>query len=219
MGKTEVIVDTCFLQKLSLEGKATDNIKKVLNELEYIPVVHPYIYEHELSLHSYFKRLVSEGYIRVVQYKEFQKDVSDKQSYEAYYDILYEEMRLNLEARGGPKQIEKLHIHKGKTIYNMHKKGSSMGDVHMILMASYLQMPILLTEDSDIELLRDIAKRRMHLGQFSLQILDSVQIIEEIAKKQKSSVTVKEIETILKEIGERRSVSDIKAVWREHHIS
>ncbi len=38
----------------------------------------------------------------------------------------------------------------------------------MILMASYLQMPILLTEDSDIEMLRDIAKRRMRLGQYSL---------------------------------------------------
>ena len=104
MGKTEVIVDTCFLQKLSSEGKAIDNIKKVLTELEYIPVVHPYIYEHELSLHSYFVRLVEEGYIRVIQYNEFQKDAT--------------------------------------SIYNTHKQGSSMGDVHMILMASYLQMPI-----------------------------------------------------------------------------
>ena len=75
MGKTEVIVDTCFLQKLSSEGRATDNIKKVLNELEYVPVVHPYIYEHELSLHSYFVRLAGEEYIRVIQYNEFQKEM------------------------------------------------------------------------------------------------------------------------------------------------
>ena len=163
MGKTEVIVDTCFLQKLSSEGKAIDNIKKVLTELEYIPVVHPYIYEHELSLHSNFVRLVEEGYIRVIQYSEFQKDATDKQTYEAYYDVLYEEMN-------SPKQVEELCLHKGQTIYNTHKQGSSMGDVHMILMASYLQMPILLTEDSDIEMLRDIAKRRMQLGQYSLQI-------------------------------------------------
>lgn len=54
MRKTEVIVDTCFLQKLSSEGKAIDNIKRVLTELEYVPVAHPYIYEYELSLHSYF---------------------------------------------------------------------------------------------------------------------------------------------------------------------
>ena len=215
MGKTEVIVDTCFLQKLSSEGKVTDNIKKVLDELDYIPVVHPYIFEHELSLHSYFIRLVNEGYIRVIRYGEFQKDASDKQSYEAYYDMLYEDMRLALEALGGSKQIEKLSLHKGQTIYNTHKQGSSMGDVHMILMASYLRMPILLTEDSDIELLRDIAKRRMRLGQYSLQILNGVQLIEKIAQKRNSSITVKEIEAILKGMRERGVVSDIKAMWRE----
>ena len=218
MGKTEVIVDTCFLQKLSSEGRETDNIKKVLTELEYTPVVHPYIYKYELSLHSYFVHLVDEGYIRVIQYNEFQKDASDKQSYEAYYNILYEDMRLALEAIGGLKQIEKLCLHKGQTIYKTHKQGSSMGDVHMILMASYLQMPILLTEDSDIDMLRDIAKRRMRLGQYSLQIFNGVQLIEEIAKKKDSSLTIKEIEAILKAMGKRSAVSDIKAVWRQNHI-
>lgn len=218
MGKTEVIVDTCFLQKLSSEGKAIDNIKKVLTELEYIPVVHPYVYEHELSLHSYFVRLVEDGYIRVIQYNEFQKDVTDKQTYEAYYDVLYEEMRLTLEAMNSPKQVEVLCLHKGQTIYNTHKQGSSMGDVHMILMASYLQMPILLTEDSDIEMLRDIAKRRMRLGQYSLEILNGVQLIEKIAQKQDSSMTIKEIESILKAMRERGAVSNIKTVWRENHI-
>ena len=217
MGKTEVIVDTCYLRKLSSEGKAIDNIEKVLAELEYIPVVHPYIYKHELSLHSYFVRLVENGDIRVIQYNEFQKDAMDKQTYEAYYDVLYEEMRLTLEAMNSPKQVEKLCLHRGQTIYNTHKQGSSMGDVHMILMASYLQMPILLTEDSDIEMLRDIAKRRMQLGQYSLQILNGVQLIEEIAKKQDSSITVKEIKSILKAMRERSVVSSIKAVWRENH--
>lgn len=217
MGKTEVIADTCFLQKLSSKGKAIGNIKKVLTELEYIPVVHPYIYEHELSLHSYFVRLIEEGYIRVIQYSEFQKDAMDKQTYEAYYDVLYEEMRQTLETMNSPKQVEELCLHKGQTIYNTHRQGSSMGDVHMILMASYLQMPIILTEDSDIGMLRDIAKRRMRLGQYSLQILNGVQLIEEIAKRQDSSITVKEIEVILKAMRERNVVASIKAVWRENH--
>ncbi len=186
-------------------------------ELEYIPVAHPYIYEHELSLHSYFVRLVEEKYIKVIQYNEFQKDEIDKQSYEDYYSVLYEDMRLTLEAMNSPKQVEKLCLHKGQTIYNTHKQGSSMGDVHMILMASFLQMPVLLTEDSDIEMLRDIAKRRMRLGQYSLQILNGVQLIEEIAKKQNTSISVKEIESILKAMRKRDVISSIKAVWRENH--
>ena len=217
MGKIEVIVDTCFLQKLSSEGKAVGNIKKVLAELDYLPIVHPYVYKHELSLHSYYVNLVKEGYIRVIQYNEFQKDEADKQTYEAYYLKLYEEMRLALEAVDSPKQVDPLVLHKGKTIYDTHKQGSSMGDVHMILMASYLKLPVLLTEDSDIELLRDIAKRRLNLGQYSLQILNGIHLIEEIAKKPTTSLTLKEIESILKSMGERGSVSSIKTMWREKH--
>lgn len=217
MAKTEVIVDTCFLQKLSSEGKVTDNIKKVLAELGYSPVVHPYVYTHELSLFSYYEQLVREGYIRVISYDEFQKDPSDKESYEAYYHVLYEDLRLALKA-SGCKQIDKLCLHKSQTIYNTHKQGSSMGDVHMILMASYLQMPVILTEDSDIELLRDISKRRMQIGRYSLQIFNGIQLIEEIAKKQDSSLTIKEIETILKAMGERKAVSGMKMLWRKNHI-
>lgn len=188
-------------------------------ELDYIPVAHPYIYKHELSLHSYFDRLVKEKYIRVIQYSEFQKDAIDKQSYEAYYNVLYEDMRLTLEAMNSPKQVEKLCLHKGQTIYNTHKQGSSMGDVHMILMASFLQMPILLTEDSDIEMLREIAKKRMQLGQYSLQILNGVELIEKIAKKQNTSISIKEIESILKAMRKRDAISSIKEVWRENQTA
>lgn len=53
MKKTEAIVDTCFLQKLSSEGKKPENIKTILSQLDFVPVAHPYIIEHELSLKSY----------------------------------------------------------------------------------------------------------------------------------------------------------------------
>lgn len=212
MGKTEVIVDTCFLQKISSEGRSIGNIKRVLDELDYTPVVHPYVYEHELKLFSYFTKLAAEGYIRVISYDTFLKDEIDKEFYEEYYDVLYEDMRSALDAVNSRKHIEELCFKNGQTIFNTHKQGSSMGDVHMILMASYMKLPILLTEDSDIELLRDMAKRRMNLGQYSLQILNGVELIEEIAKKENSSITKKEIEAILKDMGQRGAVSRIKKI-------
>ena len=55
------------------------------------------------------------------------------------------------------------------------------------------------------------------LGQYSLQILNGVQLIEELAKKQDSSITPKEIESILRAMGERGKVSSVKAIWRENH--
>ena len=40
---------------------------------------------------------------------------------------------------------------------------------------------------------------------------------EEIAKKQNTSISVKEIESILKAMRKRDVISSIKAVWRENH--
>lgn len=53
MEKQEVIVDACFLQKIANDGRSPENIKRVLEELDYIPVVNKYIAEHELSLSRY----------------------------------------------------------------------------------------------------------------------------------------------------------------------
>ena len=57
----------------------------------------------------------------------------------------------------------------------------------------------------------------MSLGQYSLQILNGVQLIEKIAQKQNSSIPVKELEIIMKGMKERRAVSSMKAIWRESH--
>ena len=54
MNKKEVLVDTVFLEKLSCDGKNLETFKKVLSDLEYKPVVHPYIATNELDMHSYF---------------------------------------------------------------------------------------------------------------------------------------------------------------------
>ena len=45
MSKKEAIVDTCFFNKLSNDGKKIEAFKKVLVDLDYKPVVHPYIAE------------------------------------------------------------------------------------------------------------------------------------------------------------------------------
>lgn len=55
MGKTEVLVDTVFLQKLSAKGKNVWAFKRVLEELEFVPVVHPYVASNELDMFPYFQ--------------------------------------------------------------------------------------------------------------------------------------------------------------------
>lgn len=217
MGKQEVIVDTCFLSKMSSDGASPDNIKKVLDALDYTPVVHRYVADQEMNVLGYLEKLIKEGYIRVVDKNEFIKDESDEIMYTKSFAILYKEMQEYLEAKGGLKQIPDLVIPDGETVFTHRQAGSSMGDVHMILMAAFMKLSIILTEDSDIDLLRAIAARRFKYFGFSFQIYNALELIEFIAQKKEVDIGHKELEQLVRQIGARKSWADINKMWHEVH--
>lgn len=218
MNKKEVLVDTVFLEKLSDDGKNVDIFKKVLSALEFKPVVHPYIADNELDMHSYFDKLVDEGFVRVANYDEFLKDDYDKKLYEAYFIEIHDTLREYLEAAGGKKQLEKLVLPVGQDIFTYRKAAMSLGDVHMILMAFFNRMPIILTEDSDIHILRSITKRKMGSETYTLNIYNAVDLLIMIAENSESVFKKNDLVDIVKSIGERKHLSDIKQAWNRVHI-
>lgn len=217
MSKKEAIVDTCFFNKLSNDGKNIEAFKKVLVDLDYKPVVHPYIAEKELDVFPHFNKLVEEGFIREAEYSEFIEDEDDAELYEQYFPELYEEMREYLEIKGSKKQIEKLVIPKGQTIYTYRRAGMSLGDVHMILMAFFLRLPIILSEDGDIEFLRSVAKRKISSDSYNLDIYNVMDLIMMIAKKEDTTFSKKELAKVVLEVKERARLSEVKQVWNETH--
>lgn len=216
MNKKEAIVDTCFLLKLSKEGSKISNIKTILDEMEYVPVIHPYVCDNEI-LNDGIKKLINEGYIRKINYDEFLPTEDDKKLYTDYYKQVYETMRQKLEAVKSSKTPRKLELKEGQTIFNIRYSGNSLGDVHMILMASFMQLPVILTEDRDIELLRSIVKKQVSFGGFTIEILCASDLIINLAQKETLLLSKKELETILDEIGERNKRKEFRNVWNESH--
>ena len=194
---------------LSNNGKNIEAFKKVLVDLEYKPVVHPYIAEKELDVFPQFNKLIEEGFIRKAEYSEFIEDEDDAELYEQYFPELYEEMREYLEIKGSKKRIEKLAIPKGQTIYTYRRAGMSLGDVHMILMAFFMRLPIILSEDGDIEFLRS--------NSYNLDIYNVVDLIMMIAQKEDTTFSKKELEKVVLEVKERVRLSEVKQAWNETH--
>lgn len=211
------IVDTCFLEKISSEGDNADNIINVLDEIGFRPVAHPYVIEHEFGLKKYILDIIESGYIESVDYGEFLKDNTDRQMYEESFYLIYNELRILLKANGGKKQMPELNIPNGSSIYDWHISGSSMGDVHMILMASFMGIPVFITEDSDIDLLRDIVKRRLSIGMNELKIYDSEDLLMMIAEKTDTQITHKEFENIVKQTGLRKKWINLNKAWHDKH--
>lgn len=206
-----------FFNKLSNDGKNIEAFKKVLVDLDYKPVVHPYIAEKELDVFPHFNKLVEEGFIRKAEYSEFIEDKDDAELYEQYFPELYEEMRAYLEIKGSKKQIEKLAIPNGQTIYTYRRAGMSLGDVHMILMAFFMRLPIILSEDGDIEFLRSVAKRKISGDSYNLDIYNVIDLIMMIAQKEDTTFSKKELEKVVLEVRERARLSEVKQAWNETH--
>lgn len=219
MSKKEVLVDTVFLEKLSCDGKNLETFKKVLSDLKYKPVIHPYIAANELDMYSYFDQLVAEGFVRIADYNEFLKDDEDKALYELYFIDIHNTLRENLETAGGKKQLPKLVLPARQSVFTYRKASMSLGDVHMILMAFFTRMPIILTEDSDIDLLRSITKRKMKSETYTLNIYSAVDLLIMIAKKEDTVFEKNDLVNIAKSIGEKKHQSDIKQAWDRAHQS
>ena len=203
---------------MSNDGKNIEAFKKVLVDLDYKPVVHPYIAEKELDVFPHFSKLVEEGFIRKAEYSEFIEDEDDTELYEQYFGELYEEMREYLEIKGSKKQIEKLVIPNGQTIYTYRRAGMSLGDVHMILMAFFMRLPIILSEDGDIEFLRSVAKRKISSDSYNLDIYNVIDLIMMIAQKEDTTFTKKELGKVVLEVKERARLSEVKQAWSESHL-
>lgn len=217
MSKKEAIVDTCFFNKLSNDGKNIEAFKKVLVDLDFKPVVHPYIAEKELDVFPHFNKLVEEGFIRKAEYSEFIEDEDDVELYEQYFPELYEEMREYLEIKGSKKQIEKLAIPKGQTIYTYRKASMSLGDVHMILMAFFMRLPIILSEDGDIEFLRSVAKRKISSDSYNLDIYNVMDLVKMIAQKEDTTFSKKELKNVVLNVKERAKLAEVNEIWDKSH--
>ena len=218
MNRQEVLVDTVFLEKLSDNGKKLDNFKNVLSELGHEPVVHPYIAANELDMFPYFNKLVDEGFVRVASYDEFLNDDADKELYESHFIVLHNKLREHLDDAGGKKRLEELILPAGIDIFEYRKAGMSLGDIHMILMAFFTKMPIVLTEDSDISILRSLTRRMMTSDTYTLNIYNAVDLLKMIAGKDNPSLKKDELINIAKSIGARKYLSDLKQIWNNVHI-
>ena len=217
MGKTEVLVDTEFLQKLSAEGKNIEGFKKVLAELEFQPVIHPYVADEELGMYSYFEKLVKERYLRVATYDEFLKDDGDRVLYSNYFQMLHDALREYLEKSKCPKKLDKLILLPEQTVFEYRRAGMSLGDVHMVLMASFAHIPVILSDDSDMTILKPVVKRYFSYSDFELNILSCVEVLEQIARMEISSFSKKELLTMLKRSGEAEKKTRIYEAWKEGH--
>ena len=215
MEKTEVLIDTCFVERLTGEGEHIEDFQPIMEALSYSPVVHPYLYEHEF-LRPYQKKLVADG---IVSRADYEASLGPKGSYqwilyEQYFRVLYRKLKARTEAVGR-KSMEDLPDN--ADIFTFRSSKSSLGDVHLMTFAILTGMPVILTEDADISILQEIARVNISRDDNFLLILDTKNIILDLAGQADCGIPKKKLKNILKATGNKAFMPEFQRKWDTAH--
>ena len=131
------VLDADFLNKINAIRSANPDelFLKLMTELSCSPVVHPFVAE-ELFNCGLAQRMLAAGHIRKIGYDEFLPNERRSQ-YDQSFRELYHILTL---AEYG------IEIEPDDDIFSRHA-GKSYGEVHSILMASQLKIPVFYSND------------------------------------------------------------------------
>ena len=192
----KAIIDTCFLQKFHQKGRFSDDFKLIVNAGEFELCIHPYVYDSELSMFSFVTSLLKQGICRIVDYNEFIGKEHIKMYYTGLYYEIYNEFYDRLKVIC-PSKAEKMHkLDKKTDIFTYRHAGSSLGDVHMVLMALFMNIPIILSEDSDMELIFRIASKKINSDKYELEVYRIKDVSELISSKENCLISASELKRI-----------------------
>lgn len=138
MAKTRAVLDADFINKINEIRQADKErlFEKLMDELDCLPFVHPYVMEHELFGCELAASMRGKGALCCMNYDVFMP-AGKKARYEQRFRDLYRQM--TLQENGWEAEAH-------DDIFARHA-GCSYGEIHSVLMAAELGIPIFYSND------------------------------------------------------------------------
>lgn len=180
----KVVIDTDFLNKITQAPHIADGKElflRTVKELDVVPVTHYYIAEREMTVSNPIAvELINEGHIQVCQKEDFIRDEAMAEEYGYFFRKWYN--YLNPSDRLG-REVD---------VFTLRRSRHSLGEIHALLMARYMSVPLIMSDDSD-------AKDLVNYAELSeIRVCDLVDVYIMIGQKAKKNITLKEVENIIR---------------------
>ncbi len=192
----KAIIDTCFIERFYKNTKIQNEFYELIQETGFRLLLHPYVYDNELKIRAFTDKMVKEGTLNVVEYKAFIKDDAFREYYRDSFVRIYNEFFKTIKAINQEKSLKMHELDENDDIFELRYAGSSLGDVHMIMMALFMELPIILSEDSDMSIILSIAKKYTSRADFELLVYRVGDVIDYIKSKPNHSISNSELKHI-----------------------
>lgn len=183
MNNNKAIIDNDFLDKVVNAPKNSDGkdlFKRTMRELNVTPVINFYVAQHEVMENSKCKELINEGYIQVIQPRDF----LDMENTESYCETIKSWYR-QYNGERVPVEADMLKFHSG---------GKSLGEMHSLLMAAYMNLPFFLSDDGDA---KEIAEDKIESSKTTIKVLNLIDVYIEIGQKKTKNISLEEVRNVI----------------------
>lgn len=182
MEENKVALDTDFISKIT-KYKSRDPaalFRDIFDVLGKTPVVHQFIAECELMNDKVALSLIEDGVIKVIPYEEFLPENGSEQR--DFYENMFRELNAKIT---GCSLDEKTNIYE-------RKAGHSFGEVHTVLMAVELGIPIFYSNDGGAKAVAAAYAKGRLIVQNIAEVAEQLQGCPKISGKERRYLKNKE---------------------------
>lgn len=181
-----VVIDSDFCNMIAPGNnieKEKEFVRSIFNSLQKKPVVHIFVSEQELLTNKVIKELVEENFIDVINYDTFLPEEIFKTQYAETFADFYNFMN--------GESIEKVF-----DVITKHHSKKNMGEIHSLILAQYMGIPIFMSNDNGA---KNLAKSKINTQSFSIDVMNVCEVFCEIKRNGTIQIDKKAVRSILKE--------------------
>lgn len=181
-----VVLDCDFCNMIAPgkdEKKEMGFVKSIFDSLNKKPVLHSFVYKEELLSNAVIQALVREGFIEVIDYDSFLTEDIFRQQYVDTFADFYNFM--NGET-----------IERSFEAITKHRAKQNMGEIHSLILAHYLSIPIFMSNDNGA---KHLATSKINTHSQQIVVKNVCDVFCDIKRNGRFQIDNKAVRSILKQ--------------------
>lgn len=184
-GENYIVLDTDFINTITnyQTEDSREFFHRIFHALGKQPIVHPYVAEHELTTNKIAYELIDTGDIMVIPYEHFLPATG---VHRALYNKNFHDLHRIIQESYIPKwdKPEMIPLKQDEDIFQ-RQAGRSFGEIHSILMAVELGIPVLFSNDKGAKTVATRYANGRLIVQSAIEVADLLDSEPEISGKER----------------------------------
>ncbi len=188
----KVVIDTDYFRVITQDYTNDELFLKVMQELEFEPVMHEFVYKQEMHENSFIKRLVDEQYITIYDYDLLTREQTDAIEYRRLFRLAYYE-------------LNGTHFSDDHSIKNYHHEKENLGEIHSTILAKLMNYDVLMSNDGGA---RTFIEKRINTGKNHISVYNIVDTFMKLISVETSSIKWPDIKNVMKQLRKNGNKTD-----------